>query len=307
MQKEYMISTGYFLDNEYFDKYIKLIDLNKETCKQSYKTQVHHVIPKHYYTQNNIDIDNSPNNLVNLTYKDHMLAHIYLSGCTIGRNKYWNLYAVFRMSHFDQKSFDEIQNNLECYQNIYEEAVSVPNHRKGCKISETTRLKMQESQKLRVQLKGCSNKGYMWVHNDTKEYMIPKSELDEYIENGFVYGRLYRHSSQTKKVIGEKSSRWERDENFKKKMSEIASKQVHTEEQNKKHSEWMKEHFSGKDNPFYGKHHSNESKEKISLAKSGKIAVNKEGNVKMISPSELEFYISEGYSRGYGECRNKRK
>ena len=52
---------------------------------------------------------------------------------------------------------------------------------------------------------------------------------------------------------------------------------------------------------------SNESKEKISLAKSGKIAVNKEGNVKMISPSELEFYISEGYSRGYGECRNKRK
>lgn len=43
----------------------------------------------------------------------------------------------------------------------------------------------------------------------------------------------------------------------------------HSEETKRKHSLWVKEHQSGENNPFYGKHHSDESKKKISEANKG--------------------------------------
>ena len=68
-------------ENEYFDKYIDLVSKNKYTIKQKFKTQQHHIIPKAYFKRNNLKIDNSEENLVNLLYKDHVLAHYYLYKC----------------------------------------------------------------------------------------------------------------------------------------------------------------------------------------------------------------------------------
>ena len=95
MYKEKLLETGYFEDNEYFDLYLNLILENKNTKTEKFITQKHHIIPRHYYSHNNLTVDNSKDNLVNLKYADHMLAHIYLSGCTKGKDKYWNLYSVF--------------------------------------------------------------------------------------------------------------------------------------------------------------------------------------------------------------------
>jgi len=50
-------------------------------------------------------------------------------------------------------------------------------------------------------------------------------------------------------------------------LSKIGTKQ--TEESNRKRSEALKKKRKGKDNPFYGKHHSEESKEKKRLANLG--------------------------------------
>lgn len=54
----------------------------------------------------------------------------------------------------------------------------------------------------------------------------------------------------------------------------------------------------GENNPFYGKHHSDEAKLKNSLAHKGKITVNKDGKIKMINADELEYYLQLGYKRG---------
>ena len=61
--KNILLETNEFLDNEYLDKYVDLITLNKFTKKELYKTQRHHIIPKCYYKNNNLLINNEANNL----------------------------------------------------------------------------------------------------------------------------------------------------------------------------------------------------------------------------------------------------
>ena len=84
--------------NQFFIKYKELIENNLNNPKEKHKTQSHHIIPRSYYKQENLPLDNSKKNLVNLKYADHILAHWYLYKCA---NKdyfqYSNLYALFYM------------------------------------------------------------------------------------------------------------------------------------------------------------------------------------------------------------------
>lgn len=81
MLKDKILNTGYFLDNEYLDAYLDLISKNTESRRVKGKTQRHHIIPREYFVLNKISVDNSTENLVNLLYKDHILAHYYLALC----------------------------------------------------------------------------------------------------------------------------------------------------------------------------------------------------------------------------------
>ena len=67
MLKDTLLSLNIFEDNEYLDAYIKLIEANKETKKEQFKTALHHIIPKAYFKKMNLPIDNSKNNLVNFS------------------------------------------------------------------------------------------------------------------------------------------------------------------------------------------------------------------------------------------------
>ena len=91
--------------------------------------------------------------MVNLIYKDHLLAHYYLIGCAIGQGKYWNLYSIFLATghkYVSQSDIDFIK-QLPQYQEMYESAInSAPNHRKGTTVSKETIQKMSEAQKLRI-------------------------------------------------------------------------------------------------------------------------------------------------------------
>lgn len=98
MQKEIqqvkirLLQAGY-LDNEWLDKYLKIIEDNLSTKLDHTCTQSHHAIPvRTYYnltTSNKTDrkkalkiANNDPENIkVNLLYKDHLLAHSYLTLC----------------------------------------------------------------------------------------------------------------------------------------------------------------------------------------------------------------------------------
>ena len=79
-----------FVDNEYLDKYCSLITRNTRTVRKGGLTNSHHIIPKCWFKLNNQSVDNSQQNLVNLIYREHALAHYYLCLCTINELQYAN-------------------------------------------------------------------------------------------------------------------------------------------------------------------------------------------------------------------------
>lgn len=97
--KNKILNTSCFEDNQYIDLYCALITANKDTPKEKYKTDKHHIIPKSYYKHCHMKVDNSPDNLVNLSLRDHILAHFYLYNCSKdGWLKRANILAIERIS-----------------------------------------------------------------------------------------------------------------------------------------------------------------------------------------------------------------
>lgn len=89
--KNKLLELGY-LDNEYLEKYLEILEANLETAKSRKSTQAHHAIPvNEYWTSNEpykrtealklARVDQA-NFKVNLVYKDHLLAYAYLTLCT---------------------------------------------------------------------------------------------------------------------------------------------------------------------------------------------------------------------------------
>ena len=148
---------------------------------------------------------------------------------------------------------------------MYEIAInSAPNHRKGTTVSEETIQKMSEAQKLRTQLKGASNKNTCWINNGEIETMVKCSEIESYLINGWVKGRLYRHSQETLKKIQLKTCGQIRSKEFCEKMRQIALNQPpRTENQKKESSLRMKLYYQTHPNPFLNKKHTEESKQKM--------------------------------------------
>lgn len=75
---EELLKTNLFIDNEYFRKYV---DLMNESCDSGY-FEFHHIIPKSYFKRNNLPIDDSERNLKKLSIRNHIVAHYYLSLCS---------------------------------------------------------------------------------------------------------------------------------------------------------------------------------------------------------------------------------
>lgn len=120
--KERLLNTGMINDNEYLDLYVSLIYNNRFTKSQKNKTQIHHIIPRCYYKLVGQEIDNSDDNLVVLLYKDHVLAHYYLSLCSKGQLHYEMAYAMIFIRNMNQDEVDDdFINSLDKYQELYEE------------------------------------------------------------------------------------------------------------------------------------------------------------------------------------------
>lgn len=107
--KETLIKLGIVIDNEYLDKYCELIESNKNTKKEKFKTQAHHIVPR--YTKLN------DNRIVNLSHKDHYLAHYYLCLCSGNDHyKFANENALIRV--FGNKYSNFTKEDLEHYNEI---------------------------------------------------------------------------------------------------------------------------------------------------------------------------------------------
>lgn len=89
--KAKLIKLG-FLDNEYLDKYLKVLEANLETTRDRKSTQAHHAIPVSTYWTSSEPYKRAyalklakadPINFeVHLLYKDHLIIHSYLTLCT---------------------------------------------------------------------------------------------------------------------------------------------------------------------------------------------------------------------------------
>ena len=84
MTKEELLSTGHFIDNSYLDDYVELVNSTTTTAY----TERHHILPRAYYDLLELDIDNSDNNLVRLSFADHCKAHWLLYFCTTDKLRY---------------------------------------------------------------------------------------------------------------------------------------------------------------------------------------------------------------------------
>lgn len=158
--KEKLLSTDVVIDNIYLDKYCELIESNLTTKRQIYKTQKHHIVPKCYYKSLNLPVNNEKNNVVNLLFKDHILAHYYLVLCAKDLNfKAQNAIAVHLYG--EQSNIFSCISNLDNLQEVYE---------------------------LAAKYIGQTKKGKCYVSKNNKVIMIPKSELHNYISNGYVKG-----------------------------------------------------------------------------------------------------------------------
>ena len=79
--KQKLLNTGLFLDNEYLDEYINLVLSNNITIGY---TEKHHILQRNYFKKSGLPLDNSPDNLITLSYCDHCKAHWLLYFCTTG-------------------------------------------------------------------------------------------------------------------------------------------------------------------------------------------------------------------------------
>lgn len=167
--KEEFLKLNSFLDNNFLIKYIDLISANLNTVKQKHKTQGHHIIPKSYFKLNKLPINNLSSNMVNLSYKDHILAHYYLALCSEGEFKEANLKAFNQMTlgeiKLDMSELDIVK-KLDNYQSLREE-YSILNGK----------------------VKSIDNKYRIHIYRGQKKKMIKKEELENYIKKGWKEGR----------------------------------------------------------------------------------------------------------------------
>ena len=170
---------------------------------------------------------------------------------------------------------------------------------KGSKRSEETRRRLSESQIGKTisdeQKKQISKtvSSQMWVNNGQIETKATKETLDEFLNNGFVLGRL-KFTEETRKNMG------------------LAQKGRITSENTK---ELLRQANKGKNNGFYGKKHTEESKRIMSeRAKNrtvsdetkrlltsqrlGRRWINNGLINKFVKPETLDSYLSNGWSLG---------
>lgn len=182
--KTKILSTNFFSDNDYLDKYIHLI-LSNGSQTDRFERQKHHIIPRSYFKIVNLKIDNSDNNTVYLSYSDHILAHYYLYFCTSDVNLKRKLGIAFEMMSNEFISYFDVT-NLDRYDELYSQNIEARSYvaktRKRTPIAQETKNKISLANSGRYV-------GDIWVNKDGHNKHIKKSLLSYYLSCGYKVGR----------------------------------------------------------------------------------------------------------------------
>lgn len=290
--KNRILSLGVFEDNEFLDKYCTLIVSNMDTKQIEGVTNNHHIVPKSYFILVNVPIDNSEENLVHLTYENHIIAHYYLCLFTSdGTLKSKMVYAFMMMTHIRTipESEQELLQNLNMYNYLHNEWISHLSSRmkgnqlaKGNVLSEETRRQMSisrmghgTSEDTRTKL-SKANQGSIWIHKDGIYKHISSQNINAYLDDGWELGGK-PVSKKQKQAISVKNKGKKRSDESRKKMSEVA----------KGRQPWNK-----------GIPQSDSTKAKNSDIHKNRVHINNGTQGKMVPIEEVQIYLDNGWIKG---------
>lgn len=287
LEKNYLIDLELCIDNIYLTKYVDLISINLNTKMEKFKTERHHIIPKFYFKYKKISCDDSPSNIVNLSYADHIKAHIYLALCIDTKFKRQASFAANRVITGREGRYSNLDEALEI--------IDYDTLAKFKEIYNRERSKKSSCQK--------NNLGRVWVHNpNTKERtLIKKEDLDSYLSEGWIRGSNLKHSAESKL----KNSLAHKGKTV---PIEIINKIKRTKEKNKLEGKYTPHEITEEERMHlsrtaieYFKTHEHINKNKISVYHPDV------GKNKYINPDELDLYLSKGYIKGSLQKRNNCK
>lgn len=209
--KATLLEYGIFVDNQFLDKYISLIN-NCEVNYIKYETARHHVIPRCYYKRNHIDIDNTASNVVRLYHKDHALAHYYLYYCLNDTYLRWSAaYSVqFTLGEkyfIDSPNYEQEASfirQLDGYQEMVADSFRRNALDRGVRERCSRAAKERWSSEVERAKQRDRLLGKVWVHNETERTLIDRTELDSYLNAGYVTGSGYSPTSSVREAIRSK-------------------------------------------------------------------------------------------------------
>lgn len=187
--RDKLLNTGFFVENSYFEAYLSIISHN-DTTKY---TERHHILPKSYFRLMHNKIDNTPENIVRLSFYNHILAHYYLSLCTTGALKQSSICAFIMLIDIgyalltieERQAIAEIKKFAE----LKLQAAEIKKER--CrdlgrqKKTEKHRMALSAARNLHATTKGKKS-----IYNKTldKVKFVYEDELNDYLQSGWQLG-----------------------------------------------------------------------------------------------------------------------
>jgi hypothetical protein len=273
-----LLATDYFEDTDFLDKYVDLIFINQHTLKDSFRTQSHHIVPRCLAEALGQEVDNSTGNLVNLIYRDHILAHYYLMRASKNQSFRANMaYSVqFVIAAISDKTEAEILKELPQIQECYE-------------IMRQAKLTYKHSDEVKVKL-AISTSGRAHISKNGINKNVKIDELQNWLDQGWVRGWQANYKASNRQKIG-----------------------IIFEGKNKYIDPTELDYYLANGAVIGGKKHktpradkgqkrSSEIIAKLTQNRRGLICVHhiKTGKVHYIKPELLEQYLTEGYALGRG-------
>lgn len=265
--KTRLLGLNLVINNSYLDKYCELIESSRsgETICDNVIVQKHHIVPQYYYRYNNLPVDNSAHNIVDMSLLNHIKAHYYLSKCSLSdANILANIRAFRALSRYQHRSLSE------------DELVAIS---KLAEDLETIRIEMVRLQS------SLRNSGGKYIYKGDEVRHLKESELsliEELLQEGWQLGNpKARHKNRQKRKLILKDGV--------QKYALLADIP----------------HYINEGWTVGGKTLSDSTKKKISdnstghrSGHKGKICVNKDGTNFYIDKEEVDMYIANGYTYG---------
>lgn len=231
--KRKLLSFNIFMNNEYLDKYVELCANHVQPdCNNYY--EAHHIIPRCVFHYFGLDVDNSERNIVNLTSKNHLMAHYFLCLCIENQDvKEKLVFALLMM--LNTRTFPNYESLLEMLDRYEELKICAAERRriammgnqfaKGNILTEETKLQMSKSRMGHTTSDVTKQKliqsatGRKCINKDGIYKQVPYDELDKYLVDGWSLGG-HAISEVQKQQISSKNTGAKRTKEAKEKMSQ---------------------------------------------------------------------------------------